>query len=51
MAHSFAAARTLLRTQCIGANPTASFFAFGINTLNGGARHQRHNALPGSCSD
>lgn len=42
----FTANRAVLRAKKIGAKPMASFFTSWIDTLNGGARHQGHSALP-----
>ena len=42
----FTANRAVLRAEKIGAKPMASLFTSWIDTLNCGARHQGHNALP-----
>ena len=46
MAKGFAASRATLRADEIGANPMTPDFTMWIYTLNGGARHKGHNALP-----
>ena len=46
MAEGLAAGRAMLGAEEVGANPVTARIAMGIDTLNGGARHQGHNALP-----
>ena len=46
VAEGFAASRAMLGADEVGANPVSPFFTTWIDTLNGGARHQGHNALP-----
>jgi len=46
VAKGFAAGRATLRADEIGANPMTPDFTMWIYTLNGGARHKGHNALP-----
>ncbi len=46
MTKRFAANRAELRRYVLCTDPTAPLFTFWIDTLNCGARHQRHNALP-----
>jgi hypothetical protein len=41
----FAAGGAVLRVDHFGAEPVASGFTMRIHTLNGGARHEGHNAL------
>ena len=45
-AQGFAANGTVFGAEKVGAKPMTSLFTSRIDTLNGGARHQRHNALP-----
>jgi hypothetical protein len=46
VAKGLAAGRAMLGGEEIRANPVTARFTVWINTLNGGARHQGHNALP-----
>jgi hypothetical protein len=45
VAKGFAAGRTVLGVDDLRAKPMASGFTMRIHTLNGGARHEGHNAL------
>jgi hypothetical protein len=46
VAKGLAAGRAMLGGQKICADPVTALITMRINALNGGARHQGHNALP-----
>jgi hypothetical protein len=46
MAQRLSASRAMLGAGGVGPHPISLHFTFGIDTLNGGARHHGHSELP-----